>query len=56
MRLGRIAKQANEQSISALEPLHTNLALSPVRLHHPLVSFLPDALWLFFTLSLRAHF
>lgn len=32
MRLGRLAKAANEQSISALEPLHTNLALSPVRL------------------------
>ena len=30
VRLGRLAKSANEQSILALEPLHDNLALSPV--------------------------
>ena len=30
MRLSRLAKAANEQTITALEPLHSNLALCPV--------------------------
>ena len=30
VRLSRLAKAANEQTITALEPLHSNLALCPV--------------------------
>lgn len=32
LRLSRLAKFANEQTVAALEPLHNNLALCPVHL------------------------